>query len=86
MQFLSRKNRENNSDMQLKQVNDLYFQHDLYFQRLFSDFTMSKRIYHSKFQKIGLPVALDEFEGHEKISRAFQTMKCLSLLLMKALD
>ena len=61
MQFLSRKNRENNSDMQLKQVNDLYFQHDL-----FSDFTMSKRIYRSKFQKIGLFVALDESEGHEK--------------------
>ena len=66
MQFLSRKNRESNSDMQLKQVNDLYFQQDLYFQRLLSDFTMSKRIYRSKFQKIGLSVALDESEGHEK--------------------
>ena len=66
MQFLSSKNRKNNSDMQLKQVNDLYLQHDLYFQRLFSDFTMNKRIDRSKFQKIGLSFALDESEGHEK--------------------
>ena len=66
MQLLSRKNKEKNSAMQLKQVNDLYFQHDLYFQRLLSDFTMSKRIYRSKFQEIGLSVALDESEGHEK--------------------
>ena len=66
MHFLLPKNRENISDMQLKQVNDLYFQHNLYFQRLFSDFTMSKRIYRSKFQKISLSVALDESEDHEK--------------------
>ena len=66
MQFLSRRKRENNSDMQLKHVNDLYFQHDLYFRRLFSDFTISKRIDRSKFQKIGLSIALDESEGHEK--------------------
>ena len=60
------KNRENNSDIQLKQVSNLYFQHDLYLQRLFSDFTMSTRIYRSKFKKISLSVLLDESEDYEK--------------------
>ena len=52
--------------MQIKQVKDLYFQRDLYFQHLFSDFTINEIIYRSKFQKSGLPVALDESEDHEK--------------------
>ena len=40
----------------------------MYFQRLFYDFTMNKRIYRLKFQKIGLSVALDEPEDHQKRS------------------
>ena len=33
---------------------------------MFSDFTINKKIYRSKFQKVGLSVALDESEDHGK--------------------
>ena len=65
MHILLRKNRENWRNIQLKQVNDLYFQHDLYFQRLFFDFTMNLLF---KVSKNWFAVALDESEDHEKKS------------------